>query len=69
MKINDNIKEVAKLLPDFMGFIFWPKTKRFFSEKEISIPKIGIFIFFNSIILLTSLISIPPLIKKPFDEL
>ena len=34
MKINDNIKEVAKLLPDFMGFIFWPKTKRFFSEKE-----------------------------------
>jgi len=36
MKINNNIKEVAKLRPDFMGFIFWPKTKRFFSEKEIS---------------------------------
>lgn len=48
MKINDNIKEVAKLLPDFMGFIFWPKTKRFFSEKEISIPnhvkKVGVFV-------------------------
>ena len=48
MKINDNIKEVAKLLRDFMGFIFWPKTKRFFSEKEISIPnhvkKVGVFV-------------------------
>src|SRR6266487_11318 len=29
MKYNDNIREVSKLLPDLMGFIFYPKSKRF----------------------------------------
>ena len=34
MKIINNIEEVAKLRPDFMGFIFWSKTKDFFLKKK-----------------------------------
>ena len=50
MKYADNIKDVAKLSPDFMGFIFYPKSKRFVGEDfqmpEISseIKKVGVFV-------------------------
>ena len=50
MKNADNIREAAKLSPDFMGFIFYPKSKRFvgddFVMPEISseIKKVGVFV-------------------------
>ena len=48
MKFSKNIDEVGRLQPDFMGFIFWPKTKRFFSERKIILPKnikkVGVFV-------------------------
>ena len=34
MKYGDNIKEVAALAPDYMGFIFYPKTKRYVGELD-----------------------------------
>jgi phosphoribosylanthranilate isomerase len=48
MKYSDNILEVSKLLPDYLGFIFYEKSSRFF-EGEIpeipkSIKKIGVFV-------------------------
>ncbi len=41
---DENIKEIATLRPDFLGFIFYPKSKRFVADKlskEIlnSLPK------------------------------
>ena len=53
MKFPKNIKEVGNLHPDYMGFIFYPKSKRFvgenFSYKSIekiakSIKKVGVFV-------------------------
>jgi len=50
MKYADNIREVAKLSPDFMGFIFYEKSKRFvgkdFIIPEISseIKRVGVFV-------------------------
>ena len=53
MKFPKNIKEVGNLQPDYMGFIFYPKSKRFvgenFSYKSIenlpkSIKKVGVFV-------------------------
>lgn len=50
MKYADNIAEVAKLSPDYMGFIFYSKSKRFvgddFTMPEIpaSIKKVGVFV-------------------------
>ena len=48
MKSENNISEISKLNPDFMGFIFWPKSKRFFNEKSIRISnkinKVGVFV-------------------------
>ena len=53
MKFQDNIAEVGSLEPDFMGFIFYPKSKRFvgenFSPEMIqsvsqSIKKVGVFV-------------------------
>jgi len=48
MKFSENINEVGRLQPDFMGFIFWPNTKRFFSDKKINLPKnikkVGVFV-------------------------
>jgi len=38
MKYHDNILEAAGLFPDYMGFIFYSESKRFFSGK---IPDIG----------------------------
>src|SRR3990172_8042982 len=50
MKYADNIREVAKFSPDFIGFIFYPKSKRFVGENfvipEISseIKRVGVFV-------------------------
>lgn len=53
MKFPDNIAEVGALQPDFMGFIFYPKSRRFvgenFSPELIqnlpqSIKKVGVFV-------------------------
>jgi phosphoribosylanthranilate isomerase len=48
MKFPENILEVGALLPDFMGFIFWEKSSRYF-DGEIpilpkSIKKVGVFV-------------------------
>jgi phosphoribosylanthranilate isomerase len=48
MKYQDNILEVSQLLPDYLGFIFYEKSSRFF-EGEIpeipkSIKKVGVFV-------------------------
>jgi len=48
MKYLDNIKEVASLKPDYMGFIFWEPSKRFFEgtlpQLPIGIKKVGVFV-------------------------
>ncbi|MBI3502944.1 MAG: phosphoribosylanthranilate isomerase [Bacteroidetes bacterium] len=50
MKYADNIREVTKLSPDFMGFIFYPKSKRFVADDFVmpeissSIKKVGVFV-------------------------
>ncbi len=48
MKYRENILEVAALQPDYMGFIFYPGSKRNFEGKipdlDPSIRKIGVFV-------------------------
>jgi len=53
MKFMDNIREVEKLKPDYIGFIFYKKSKRYVGEeltKEVfekidkSIHKVGVFV-------------------------
>ena len=48
MKYPDNILEVGSLLPDYMGFIFWEKSARYFDgeipELPKSIRKTGVFV-------------------------
>ena len=48
MKYPDNILEVGSLLPDYMGFIFWEQSARYFDgEMPIlpkSIEKTGVFV-------------------------
>ncbi|WP_340202852.1 phosphoribosylanthranilate isomerase [Ascidiimonas sp. W6] len=49
MKFKDNIKEVASLQPDYLGFIFWEPSSRFFNgdiPKTIkdTIKKTGVFV-------------------------
>jgi phosphoribosylanthranilate isomerase len=48
MKYPDNIIEVAALLPDYMGFIFWEKSARYFDtiipKLPKSIHKVGVFV-------------------------
>jgi len=48
MKYPENIQEVSTLLPDFMGFIFWEKSSRFFEGTlpplPESIQKVGVFV-------------------------
>jgi phosphoribosylanthranilate isomerase len=53
MKYADNIRAVAALLPDYMGFIFYDKSKRYVGEEldenqlhqlPTSIKKIGVFV-------------------------
>lgn len=48
MKYSDNIKEVAALQPDYLGFIFWEPSKRYFEgsipETSANIKKVGVFV-------------------------
>lgn len=48
MKYPDNILETGSLLPDYMGFIFWEKSARYFDgtipELIKTIKKTGVFV-------------------------
>jgi len=48
MKYPENISALGELLPDYMGFIFWEKSSRFFDgilpELPKSIKKVGVFV-------------------------
>lgn len=48
MKYEDNIKAIAALQPDFLGFIFYDKSSRFFEGSLPPIPahikKVGVFV-------------------------
>lgn len=48
MKYRDNIQDIATLQPEYMGFIFYEKSSRFFNSNlpEISsdIKKVGVFV-------------------------
>ncbi|MCB9033853.1 MAG: phosphoribosylanthranilate isomerase [Chitinophagales bacterium] len=48
MREAANIEAVVKLQPDFMGFIFYPKSKRYITEIPVTIPsnikKVGVFV-------------------------
>lgn len=48
MKYPENILEIGSLLPDYMGFIFWEKSARYFDgilpELPKSIKKTGVFV-------------------------
>jgi len=50
LKDPENIKQVAALKPDFMGFIFYPQSKRFVGEDfimpaiSLEIKKVGVFV-------------------------
>jgi phosphoribosylanthranilate isomerase len=48
MKYPENIVEVSNLLPDFMGFIFWKPSTRYFDNAipmlPASIQKVGVFV-------------------------
>lgn len=48
MKYPDNILEVGSLLPDYMGFIFWDKSARYFDGQLPNLPqsikKTGVFV-------------------------
>ncbi|WP_233549299.1 phosphoribosylanthranilate isomerase [Flavobacterium sp. 123] len=48
MKYPDNIVEIGALLPDYMGFIFWEKSARYFDgtmpDLPKSIKKVGVFV-------------------------
>jgi phosphoribosylanthranilate isomerase len=48
MKYRENMEAVAALRPDYMGFIFWEPSKRFFNgdmgKIDPSIQKVGVFV-------------------------
>ena len=49
MKYQENIVQVAKLLPDYMGFIFHERSSRNFEDSKITqisndIKKVGVFV-------------------------
>ncbi|MFV8271204.1 phosphoribosylanthranilate isomerase [Flavobacterium sp. GT2N3] len=48
MKYSDNILEIGSLLPDYMGFIFWEGSARYYEgiipNLPKSIKKVGIFV-------------------------
>ncbi len=48
MKYSANIEEVAKLQPDYLGFIFYEKSPRFFNKVIPILPKstqkVGVFV-------------------------
>ena len=39
MKYQDNINQVAALQPDYLGFIFYEKSSRFFEGVIPKLPK------------------------------
>jgi phosphoribosylanthranilate isomerase len=49
--MKDNIGEVAALQPDYLGFIFWKPSKRFFGgsipELDKTISRVGVFVDAN----------------------
>lgn len=51
MKYSENIIEIAKQNPNYLGFIFWNKSSRFFTgtipEIPNSIEKVGVFVDAN----------------------
>lgn len=48
MKYTKNIIEIGSLLPDYMGFIFWKKSGRYFDDLIPNLPKsvkkVGVFV-------------------------
>ena len=48
MKYPENILQIASVKPDYLGFIFWEKSARFFDgilpELPKSIQKVGVFV-------------------------
>ena len=48
MKYSENIVQVSQLLPDYLGFIFYEKSPRFFNGTIPDIPdsikKVGVFV-------------------------
>jgi phosphoribosylanthranilate isomerase len=48
MRHAENIREVEALHPDWMGFIFWPKSKRYVSSRPSYLPtkckRVGVFV-------------------------
>lgn len=48
MKYPENISALGEMLPDYMGFIFWEKSSRYFDgiipELPESIKKVGVFV-------------------------
>jgi phosphoribosylanthranilate isomerase len=48
MKYPDNMTEIGSLLPDYMGFIFWEKSARYFDGQIPNLPesikKVGVFV-------------------------
>jgi len=48
MKIENNILDVGTLVPDYMGFIFYEKSSRYFNSEIPELPsnikKIGVFV-------------------------
>jgi len=48
MKFQDNISEIAALQPDYLGFIFYEKSPRYFENNipnlDKSIKKVGVFV-------------------------
>ena len=48
MKYPHNILEIGSLLPDYMGFIFWKKSARYFDGEMPNLPqsikKVGVFV-------------------------
>lgn len=48
MREADNIKAIDALMPDLLGFIFYPRSSRYVGEADISLPtqarKVGVFV-------------------------
>ena len=48
MREPENIREAEVLGIDLMGFIFWPKSSRFVSERPVYLPttcrRVGVFV-------------------------
>ena len=48
MKYLENIVEISKLEPDYLGFIFWKNSKRYFDASLPALPesiqKVGVFV-------------------------